>query len=38
LHGSNLDGILRVAEQGLYVSRQTGRDRTTIGRPGAVPA
>ena len=36
-HGSNLDEILRVADQGLYVSKQTGRDRITIGKPGAAP-
>ena len=37
-HGSNLDEILRIADQGLYVSKQTGRDRITIGTPGVVPA
>ena len=37
-HGSSLDEILRVADQGLYVSKQTGRDRITIGKPGATPA
>ena len=37
-HGSNFDEILRVADQGLYVSKQTGRDRITVGKPGAAPA
>jgi diguanylate cyclase (GGDEF)-like protein/PAS domain S-box-containing protein len=37
-HGSTLEEILRVADQGLYVSKQTGRDRVTIGKiePGVT--
>ena len=32
-HASTLDQMLKIADHGLYVSKQTGRDRVTIGDP-----
>jgi diguanylate cyclase (GGDEF)-like protein len=32
-----LDRLLQIADQGLYVSKESGRDKVTIGDPAAVP-